>query len=439
MFIESVGRLVRPIRWAARRWSAESDRAFHDRLYGAQRHDPFSPSFAGYITIRRFADHAAAFIQPSFRRIVDLGCGPGEITCELARRHAAIEFVGYDHSGVAIDRARMHAARLGLANVTFEARNALDALSGQYDLALMFDAFHHITDPEAFVAAVRRHTQRVFLVEPAGRWHGGWQRDVDFDWIAAELDKLRARFAHATGDAAAHGDEGGAPESGGEAVERRYAYDDFARFFAGFTLFVRGTVAGLERCPPDPYLRSATRDRFGEFAYELFREADERLFREGRDFAARHWCIYASLVDATARPPVAAPAAGDTGAAVAGAFDVAWLAYDGPSQAATGQELLATVRLSNRGWQTWRSDAPQAPVLLSYHWLDVRGAVMSEGGRSALPRPVGPGDVCAVALRVRTPDVKGRYKLAIDLVQEGVTWFSGAGNPPLIVPFRIRQ
>lgn len=439
MLVDAIGRLVRPLRWAAQRWSSQSDRVFHDHLYAAQRYDPFTPSFAGYITIRRFADHAAVFIQPSFRRIVDIGCGPGEITCELARRHPQIEFSGYDHSSAAIERARSHANRLGLSNVAFEARDAIDAMSGEYDCALLFDAFHHITDPAAFVAALRRHTSRAFMVEPAGRWHGGWQRDLDFDWIATEIDKLGARFAHAIGCSGPPGTAGAAPAIGGEAVERRYAFADFDRFFAGFTLHVRGTVAGLERCPPDPYARSEVRDRFGEIAYELFREADERLFAEGRDFAAKHWCIYASLVDGTPRRPTAVSPAGDRGGTVTGAFDVAWLRYDGPSEARAGQELLATVELSNRGWQTWRSDLEPAAVKLSYHWLDANSAVLSEGGRTALPRPVGPGDTCVAALRVRTPSAAGRYRLAIDLVQEGVTWFGAAGSPPLVTPFRIRR
>ena len=39
------------------------------------------------------------------RTLVDLGCGPGEITCELARRHPSVAFTGFDHSPVAIERA----------------------------------------------------------------------------------------------------------------------------------------------------------------------------------------------------------------------------------------------------------------------------------------------------------------------------------------------
>jgi hypothetical protein len=36
-----------------------------------------------------------------------------------------------------------------------------------------------------------------------------------------------------------------------------------------------------------------------------------------------------------------------------------------------------------------------------------------------------------MTLRVDTPTVPGRYTLAVDLVEEGVCWFSGAGAPLL--------
>ena len=109
---------VRRLRWARGRWSKDSDRSYHEQLYQAQAYDPFDPGYPGYLTIRRFADHAAPLI-PAAGTVLDLGCGPGEITCELARRHPHLSFLGVDHSAQAIRRAREHAARLGLANVRF--------------------------------------------------------------------------------------------------------------------------------------------------------------------------------------------------------------------------------------------------------------------------------------------------------------------------------
>ena len=104
-FWDRLSRPVRELRWRLAKWSTSSDRAFHDSVFSALQHDPFSPSYPGNLTIRRFADLAARHLG-GVRSVLDLGCGPGEITCELARRHPSVAFTGFDHSPVAIDRAR---------------------------------------------------------------------------------------------------------------------------------------------------------------------------------------------------------------------------------------------------------------------------------------------------------------------------------------------
>jgi hypothetical protein len=44
-----------------------------------------------------------------------------------------------------------------------------------------------------------------------------------------------------------------------------------------------------------------------------------------------------------------------------------------------------------------------------------------------------------VSLKIIAPDTPGDYVLAVDLVQEGKTWFSDAGVPTLDIPFRVRR
>ena len=84
-----------------------------------------------------------------------------------------------------------------------------------------------------------------------------------------------------------------------------------------------------------------------------------------------------------------------------------------------------------------KTDTPR-PILLSYHWLDTRrAAVEYDGLRTPLPRPVPPGESCAVTMRVRAPANAGRYVLEIDLVEEGVSWFTRAGTRPLRRTVRV--
>jgi hypothetical protein len=99
-----------------------------------------------------------------------------------------------------------------------------------------------------------------------------------------------------------------------------------------------------------------------------------------------------------------------------------------------GEDL--TVR--NSSWREWRSEPTPHPILLSYHWLDAsRGPVEYDGLRTPLPRPLPPGEACAVTMRARAPAKPGRYVLEIDLVEEGVSRFTRAGTRPLRRPVRV--
>ncbi len=418
-----VGRLLRGLRARTARWSGEADREFHDALFTPQQYDPFTFAYPGYATIRRFADLASERLT-GLSRAADLGCGPGEITCELARRHPGITFRGVDHSPVAIDVARGHAQRLALTNVAFEVGDAT-ATPPDADIVLMFDAFHHLLDPAAFVRG--SGVDRFLLVEPAGTWLGGWQRTMELDWLAVALDDIRARLLWEAGETMTAGPPSPIVEAAGQAVEHRYPLDDFRRFFVGFGLDVRGTAAGFDRYPPDPYGSPPLREAFGRATYDVLVTIEDALRARDLDLHAKHWVIYAERgAPDRLRTPARLERAGDP-PRLQGAHDVEYPACEAPAEAAAGTTLLCALTVRNRSWRTL-----QPPVAASYHWLDAKGAVsVQDGARTALPRPVAPGMECEMTLRVDTPGTPGRYTLAIDLVEEGVTWFSAAGAPLL--------
>ncbi len=297
-------RVVRDLRWRRLNWSSASDEAFHDQLFAAQAYDPFSHAYPGNITIRRFADLAATHVDAR-GTVLDLGCGPGEITCELARRFPGATFIGVDHSVEAIRRATANAARLGLANISFVAASLQTyEPPSSVQLVTMFDSFHHLLEPRAFVERFRPLTERFFLIEPAGNALGQWRESSDFDWVAVELDAIREKLDRIWGIAPHAGETAAAPEmTGGEPVERRYTQDDFEAFFDGFSLTVTGTTSGLVSYPPSPQHRSEWRDRFGRHAYEIFAALDDRLVKEGRDLWSRHWAIVAVPGPRAARRP----------------------------------------------------------------------------------------------------------------------------------------
>ena len=100
-----------------------------------------------------------------------------------------------------------------------------------------------------------------------------------------------------------------------------------------------------------------------------------------------------------------------------------------PSTFVSGTNLFG-VTVANTGAVSWPSGGPN-PVHLSYHWLGASGAVVVwDGARAALPADLAPGQSAVVAIPVIAPDILGGYLLRIDLVQEGVGWFSSQGVPP---------
>ena len=96
------------------------------------------------------------------------------------------------------------------------------------------------------------------------------------------------------------------------------------------------------------------------------------------------------------------------------------------------------MRLTNQGWAGWSSDG-ESRIFTSYHWLDETGRTVEfDGERTPLPGVIAAGATREVSLNILSPATPGRYRLAIDLVQEGLTWFSQAGWPCLEIPFDVR-
>ncbi|MBI3522196.1 MAG: S8 family serine peptidase [Chloroflexi bacterium] len=94
-----------------------------------------------------------------------------------------------------------------------------------------------------------------------------------------------------------------------------------------------------------------------------------------------------------------------------------------------GTRTTVPVTLANTGTTTWIANGA-TPVHLSYHWLGATGALVTwEGERTSLASDVAPGATAVLGLAVTPPVVPGTYTLRIDLVQEGVSWFSGLGVP----------
>ncbi|HEU5288848.1 MAG TPA: hypothetical protein VFV20_10625, partial [Candidatus Limnocylindria bacterium] len=106
-------------------------------------------------------------------------------------------------------------------------------------------------------------------------------------------------------------------------------------------------------------------------------------------------------------------------------------AYGVASPSAAGAPL--TVTLTNTGVRPWVAAGPH-PVRLAYHLLRDGAVVVWDGPRIPLGRDVQPGERVTLQLPVAMPATNGSYAMRLDLVEEGVRWFSDAGIAGRDVP-----
>lgn len=103
----------------------------------------------------RTADNSCAYLLPRLApalRLLDVGCGPGTITADLARRVAPGRTIGVDAAGAVVESAaREHA---GAENLEFRPGDVydLDFPDDSFDVVHAHQVLQHLPDP---VAALR--------------------------------------------------------------------------------------------------------------------------------------------------------------------------------------------------------------------------------------------------------------------------------------------
>ena len=138
----------------------------------------------------RTAENSAAYLLPSLRPgldLLDVGCGPGTLTADLASRVAPGRAVGIDRADAVLEQAAANVAARGVA-VELRAGDvyALPFADASFDVVHAHQVLQHLVDPVRALREMRR------VLRPGGVVA---VRDSDYSCFSwAPLDPLLARW-----------------------------------------------------------------------------------------------------------------------------------------------------------------------------------------------------------------------------------------------------
>jgi len=157
----------------------------------------------------RTAANSAAYLVPLLRpgqRLLDVGCGPGTITADLATIVGPSGVTAVDSAAEVVEQARVTLAEAGAGDVEVRVGDlyALDLPDGSFDVVHAHQVLQHLPDPVAGLVSMRR------LCTPGGVVAA---RDADyaaFTWFPADplLDRWLALYRQLARAA------GGEPDAG---------------------------------------------------------------------------------------------------------------------------------------------------------------------------------------------------------------------------------
>lgn len=147
----------------------------------------------------RTAENSAAYLLPHLRpgmKLLDVGCGPGTLTADLAGRVAPGTVVGVEVETDVLAQARAHCEDVGVSNVAFVQGDfrTVGLEPGDFDVVHAHQVLQHLRDPVGALVAMAG------LVRPGGLIA---VRDSDYSamtWAPADpgLDRWLALYLSVT-------------------------------------------------------------------------------------------------------------------------------------------------------------------------------------------------------------------------------------------------
>ncbi|RAL00051.1 class I SAM-dependent methyltransferase [Aspergillus ibericus CBS 121593] len=134
--------------------------------------DVYSSSMLQTYSVRTAANTSAYFmprIEPDMK-ILDIGCGPGSITLDLAALVPQGTIIGIDCSETAINSARELTQNRGVNNATFQVANVLDLPfeDETFDIVCAHQVLIHLSNESSKTGAVEGLKEMRRVCKPGG-------------------------------------------------------------------------------------------------------------------------------------------------------------------------------------------------------------------------------------------------------------------------------
>ncbi|KAF2096258.1 putative UbiE/COQ5 family methyltransferase [Rhizodiscina lignyota] len=114
----------------------------------------------------RTATNSCSYLLPHIKpdmKILDIGCGPGSISVDFARRVPQGHVTGIEYVSDPLDQARALAAREGVTNIDFRVGDihALNFPDNSFDIVHVHQVLQHVADPVQALREMRRVTKSI--------------------------------------------------------------------------------------------------------------------------------------------------------------------------------------------------------------------------------------------------------------------------------------